>query len=429
MYTTRLRTRNIGNLSISSETIYNWGIINDNASNPRKVSTSTFNLLYATEETYDNVTPMFKKRSARGEVILNDYLNRRVTPYEEVVPFMNHFYDSEDAETHGGFQDTGTITTMRMNQGGPGYLTQEPSYDLYGSEAVINASANTDEAKATLLVTLAEFRKTMGILHDSVAAVDRLQSSFSDAVRRRGFNPRWSAARKKRWRLKVGKQAVKAVSQAWLTYRYGVRPIVFDVRNLIEAATSKPNLRFTAIGKSYASSSYNESQVNTTAFGSMDVQIDLARKVRDDYVCGIVCEIPNPFFGYVNHWGIDDIASTVWELVPYSFVIDWFSGIGRLISSIDSKIGVIEKGRWLKRSRTIVDTMDLNLVDSYNNSNAYRVVYGTGKRSLVTQEKQRWTRLSDFPSFSPGGILFNEDVKLDTSKIADLLALIAARTL
>lgn len=61
-------------------------------------------------------------------------------------------------------------------------------------------------------------------------------------------------------------------------------------------------------------------------------------KVRLDY------ELENPFVATLAQLGITNPAELIWELVPYSFVIDWFVPVGNYLSAFDAALGWHFKG-------------------------------------------------------------------------------------
>lgn len=42
--------------------------------------------------------------------------------------------------------------------------------------------------------------------------------------------------------------------------------------------------------------------------------------------------------GYISALGLDQITSTIWEIIPFSFLVDWFVDVGGFLDSIDDKL-------------------------------------------------------------------------------------------
>jgi hypothetical protein len=276
---------------------------------------------------------------------------------------------------------------------------------------------------------LAELHKSVFIIRDSALAIRDLIRDLNTVTAKVGFNPNWSAARKKAWRRKTKKHAAKAVSKAWLTYRYGVRPIIYDVEKLLNAIMNKPALRFTATGKI----TRDQTTVDDLAFNwSTHLKADGIRTTRHmvNVRAGIICEIPNPFLGLGRHWGADftSLPGAIWELTPYSFVIDWVIGVGSALNALVKPLRVIEKGRWvvIREDTYSSRTVDLSLRDSYASYDYTNVSHD----SLVWSKRTKTTtRLTDenigvsaqdlLTGFSGSGV--------DVLKALDALALIMAR--
>lgn len=59
----------------------------------------------------------------------------------------------------------------------------------------------------------------------------------------------------------------------------------------------------------------------------------------------------------LSHFGftISDIPSAAWELIPFSFVVDWFAGVGNYISAITPKVGITR----LSEGYTVEDVVEV----------------------------------------------------------------------
>lgn len=168
-----------------------------------------------------------------------------------------------------------------------------------------------------LAVNLAELTKTssmvvsnLGKLGRSISALKR--GDFGHAARQLGM-------------INSGTSLLKSkdVSGRWLELQYGWRPLLAETYNAAkayEALTKGPRvLRFHA-HKSLPWKEYEMSQVPSL----------YQQKCLHKFSKYISCELQEDI-SLARQLGLIDPASVAWELMPYSFVVDWFIPIGTYI--------------------------------------------------------------------------------------------------
>jgi hypothetical protein len=131
----------------------------------------------------------------------------------------------------------------------------------------------------------------------------------------------------------------------WLAYQYGWSPLLSDVYNAAERLSLKDGLltdryRYGATGK------------------ADDKWIDVSNVVRQNLVsnCGLdlitshenQVRVKTRVDGYISsagwrtaaQWGLTNPINVAWELLPFSFVLDWFIPIGSYLSQLDASLGM-----------------------------------------------------------------------------------------
>lgn len=63
----------------------------------------------------------------------------------------------------------------------------------------------------------------------------------------------------------------------------------------------------------------------------------------------------NSVFHNLSSFGVTNPASLAWELLPFSFVVDWFLPVGDFLSSLDAEFGMTFR-RGIYSSQTDVDS-------------------------------------------------------------------------
>jgi hypothetical protein len=134
----------------------------------------------------------------------------------------------------------------------------------------------------------------------------------------------------------LGRQSAGAASSAYLSFSYGWIPIMQDIKaacDLISNGTV-PN----AVGK-VSHVEYD------TDFGMFEPWEGLTPiQWRGDFKRG--CEIglsygiTNQALYDLDRYGIIDPLQLAWELVPLSFVIDWFTGVGAFLDGLSQPWGL-----------------------------------------------------------------------------------------
>lgn len=103
--------------------------------------------------------------------------------------------------------------------------------------------------------------------------------------------------------------------KAWLFYRYSYSTTKADVKEYVTFIQRLRELRG-LIGKPIKS--YGRSG----SYWAM-IRVDLSDL------------LPSDVYGFLAMVGVEPTASNIWDLVPYSFVVDWFTGISNVLEWFD----------------------------------------------------------------------------------------------
>lgn len=119
--------------------------------------------------------------------------------------------------------------------------------------------------------------------------------------------------------------------------------------------------------------------------------------------------------------GFDRPLATVWELIPFSFVLDWFVDAGTRISAWEGTLHLKPLGTWSSFDHQMIytSTTALTGMDTINGSIRYT---GTGVSDASTFERFRWRSRTANPSL---GLIPQLSVKLNWKRVLDSVALIA----
>lgn len=193
----------------------------------------------------------------------------------------------------------------------------------------------------------------------------------------------------------------------WLQFRYGWRPLLKDMQAI--ALLSKNWDKPVTLRQSKTSQSdTNRTDFSSVAGGSPSAPVTTTTTVRWDIgLRGSVTADITPPKVQLN------AAITAWEMIRFSFVIDWFISVGSSIGALNlvvfSTAYTASSGIKVKRSKLSVRQSGAPLAPFY---------YWDGS-FVVTEDSELLLR-------TPGSIplLPQPRVKLDVTKVIDLVALI-----
>lgn len=144
--------------------------------------------------------------------------------------------------------------------------------------------------------------------------------------------------RRQRWKNDFGKDASKAASNIWLEASYGWVPFMSDVRSSVITlmdVMDRPESRVgTVTSKRTRSSIYKTSESLFYAWSNR--LLYSTGTVYDSQSCKATWQFRNKDSEVPGRFGLLNPLEVAWELVPFSFVADWFLPIGDYLSSLDA---------------------------------------------------------------------------------------------
>lgn len=144
-------------------------------------------------------------------------------------------------------------------------------------------------------------------------------------------------------------------TSTWMSFRYGLMPLLMDLRDAIEAFRKglvgiNSNLRCKRASVSFDLAS--SSVLRKVGITSLTVDVVRSYEGTDKYHAGVFYTLKSDWGDYLlSQLGLSpwDIPGIVWEKVPLSFVVDWFVNVGRLLSAIRPRFYVTVLGNYVSR--------------------------------------------------------------------------------
>lgn len=135
-----------------------------------------------------------------------------------------------------------------------------------------------------------------------------------------------------------GRFRSRSVPERWLQLQYGWKPLLYDVEGACKALenASKESLRVTAkagVSRDLSSDYFVTESTGYYAIIPIKETCKVGVFVRIDALPG------DPSLRALSSLGIANLGTIAWELVPFSFVVDWLLPIGDWIDSFDALLG------------------------------------------------------------------------------------------
>lgn len=191
----------------------------------------------------------------------------------------------------------------------------------------------------------------LGELKEAIHMVTRPASALRQAVSTYSRAAKKAARRERNLKLRV-----KAVSGTWLEHSYGWRPLFSDVDNAMEAlAKAGHYVPRQVISVQRADVRSGKAVAEGTMGGSINYSQlwRWRRRASVRYIGSVAWESENVAVNWQSRWGLTlgDFVPTLYELIPYSFLVDYFTNLGDIINA--SSMGTVGlrwgcKTTWLK---------------------------------------------------------------------------------
>lgn len=237
-------------------------------------------------------------------------------------------------------------------------------------------------------VFLGELHETLRLLKHPTESLNNLLGRYLSAARKR--SKRFKRVPVKKRLLEV----TKVVADTWLEYSFGMRPLYKDISDGVHAL-AEFGLR------SQGADVVGRGKSNVSRHTNNGLQIDGPLGYRSDWNDEEYYAVK--YYGWVGNsmdalsgwaqFGLtpENFVPTVWELVPYSFLSDYFLNIGNIIESASTSLVGLN---WTGRTQVhgISREITLQRDPSYNpNSATFTYTFGgkAGKSSYLFEAISR----------------------------------------
>lgn len=390
----------------------------DNPSYPNPISfwVGSGNYDCSTTETMtDVVTPGYRKKQSKGQIVntpmdcVSTTVSTNVVNYDWNCIYC-YYSCSPTLCLWRGYDVVGTRLGKDFFAGMPNNgWASDPNINIQSliDIAVTQMWANADHSKAAALATLGEAKET---IHSMISIIGRLIKIII-------------ALKKLDVKYLYSQIKPKELASRYMELRYAIRPLYYDVKQIIAAANHRKldYDRYTFRGYTKASDLSETSFTYDYSFGdslgTMARMSVYGRTQRDVTVrSGLLTHVSEPSLS--NVWGFDQLFETAWELMPFSFIIDWFFNVGQTIASWTPEAGIKPLASWYKVTDTIYRFSVITNTSIVTNPSKTYVDPKAENGIPEKSEKIVHTYRVPDPNRS---VLPTFNLKLDTLKLIDLL--------
>lgn len=324
-------------------------------------------------------------------------------------PYHRSMYEKEDyMTTWNGYvtrisDGQATAYTYRGNVGSWG--GDQSGSDVGANnpyqQAVSKVIKEIGTAKANTAVTMAEAGKTAALvaktatrLYKSIKALKSLR--FGEFAAELGVSQRRAYSR---GQYHYEKDPRNFAANTWLEFSYGWKPLLNDVYNHAEAFAQQMIDHHNVIRECAQSASTRASGLTTVSPATSNWKQERLTIDKRKAVVGVRYKIPESVLNPINTFGLNNPAVVVWELVPFSFVADWFIPIGTALEAITAYNGLVFHSGF----KYTIDkkTLDSNFSANGNvvTSGGFRYASTGGAKSHIEWVEIHRTPLTTFPAF------------------------------
>lgn len=364
-------------------------------------------------EMRDVVVPGYKERSARGEVFNN--------PMSAITRAYSVSTGSEWL-LRGTGVPCGTQPLIRAEYRGEGpYFSGIVPQEAVGGISVPKLQysvTNSDlDQVCTEASTKVMAKRGSGNLWESAAELNQTVSMLKGPIEK--YAKLLSGAERAFRQGRLSRATAEASATAWLTWRYGINPVLQDIKN-IQDDLKKQLGKKRETTRAFAQETAQTTVVGTSYSGVIKVdwqcQVTDVMSVRawslDEYTLDALNQ-----FGFTTK----GFLTLPWELTPWSLVADWFANFGDFLGAIAPAVGWNQVSSGLTVSHATSNVYSVRNCTS--TSTGYNVIIPIGGTIGITHlAKERR------PLYSPG-LVIKSDFKFDKfTRAADAMAFLSVLT-
>lgn len=259
----------------------------------------------------------------------------------------------------------------------------DPLGSVFRRNQVLGAAyAKAGQAEMQSLVTLAEFEKTLG-------SVQRLTTLLPRLIK-------WY--RTHRHTIRVRGEVLRLtgdLARQWLEYRYGFMQLYYDYNSLCKAVQRKNGLYRICHSRWDGSQHEFATLFDHASWAPWSDWTGSKESTRSTTIRAGVIVKCDPASDFCRTWGLSSPLGTCWELVPFSFIVDWFIGVSDALAAFEGRMTQNVVASWVSEKNTIrLQWRTSNNVKTTPNGADFYVGWG-GWRLRTQEDIEHYVRVAN----------------------------------
>ena len=253
------------------------------------------------------------------------------------------------------------------------------------NQTVVKALVKMADAKVNVAVAYAEASKTSSLILDTARRVDRAYRAFRKGDLR-GIAQNLNITPRR-------------LHKSWLEYKYGWMPLLMDVKGAAEFFAQQHVVRspkFTVSARETVTKTDTWSYTAATYGGGSPHAVN-------EFISGFVearvkiwCELSSPHLSEMQQLGLTNPALLAWELIPFSFVFDWFIQVGDWLTAMTAQQGVTIR----RKMYSVTDSLGWTLNEAGTTTSDNSWSYTSGAKSYGGSRRRYVRSIPDLSPFS-----------------------------
>lgn len=406
---------------------------------PTVVSQTNARSSILNESITDVVTKGFERIRSNGGIVNNPYSQSKVHEIQGISPVSELFSiygpSSNTYVRRDGEMTFGQAMAYYAMAAYSSYLSA-PSYNTYlaslSDQAVTSAYAGRTTSDTLALVTALELAKSILSIKGILKNVNKIASKTRKKltkVRKHRLNVPYNikpddyktlVKSKGKTFFKEFLENEKSIEDIWMEARYNLRPLYYDIIGLNKALTEPLSNNSRRTSRGFSSKEISQTSSYTKAFDGpyyyYAITVDRDVKVQITCRAGVLDQISS--ITRADKLGLYEIPASLWDLVPLSFVLDWFWNIGSTISAWTPRFGMNTLASWVTTEIVITQTNAAYCSDTRGKtSGSYHGTASVSLGGVFASKTTIYKTRTPNPALS---VLPTFNVRMDPAKLIDL---------
>jgi len=338
----------------------------------------------------DEQHPGYRRMRNQGIVVLGDCtITKTNRTMNSEANFSYGPYGPSDSRNWGTERCWGDFSAWCDDRITDRLNTFDGDLSKLGDIALIESYARMNQAAVMGGEILGTINSTVSMLRSPFGSASKLLTKIAKKANR-GYG-------------KKAAYAAQATADAWLEYRYGWRPIITDIFTIMGETIDLHNREGSLQVARAGSSLERELSFQETLYGGLprasSAKCDVTLKKEGRAAAGVIYVIKPRTTAEslmaVAGLRLNDVPSTVWELIPLSFVVDWFINTGSWIQAISPDANITVRGSWKSTVKNVTQNNSVLAIVTLGPSTPYPAVDFSGPGGSSTKSTFTFVRVKN----------------------------------